>query len=48
VRRYTCAIQTRTASNFIGIVPGESWPRGPTDELAMFTRPLDLDDLLRE
>ena len=26
----------------------ESWPRGPTGELAMFTRPLDLDDLLRE
>jgi catechol 2,3-dioxygenase len=28
--------------------PRESWPRGPTGELAMFTRPLDLDDLLRE
>jgi catechol 2,3-dioxygenase len=25
----------------------ESWPRGPKGELAMFTRPLDLDDLLR-
>ena len=28
--------------------PKESWPRGPNDELSMFTRPLDLDDLLRE
>ena len=28
--------------------PKESWPRGPNGELAMFTRPLDLDDLLRE
>ena len=28
--------------------PKESWPRGPGGELAMFTRPLDLDDLLRE
>jgi catechol 2,3-dioxygenase len=27
--------------------PKESWPRGPKGELAMFTRPLDLDDLLR-
>lgn len=27
--------------------PRESWPRGPTGELAMLTRPLDLDDLLR-
>lgn len=26
----------------------ESWPRGPNGELAMFSRPLDLDDLLRE
>ena len=26
----------------------ESWPRGPGGELSMFTRPLDLDDLLRE
>jgi catechol 2,3-dioxygenase len=28
--------------------PRESWPRGSTGELAMFTRPLDLDDLLRQ
>ena len=28
--------------------PKESWPRGPKGELVMFTRPLDLDDLLRE
>jgi catechol 2,3-dioxygenase len=28
--------------------PKESWPRGAKGELAMFTRPLDLDDLLRE
>ena len=27
--------------------PKDSWPRGPNGELAMFTRPLDLDDLLR-
>ena len=27
--------------------PKESWPRGPNGELAMFTVPLDLDDLLR-
>jgi catechol 2,3-dioxygenase len=28
--------------------PNESWPRTPEGELAMFSRPLDLDDLLRE
>jgi catechol 2,3-dioxygenase len=28
--------------------PKESWPRGSKGELAMFSRPLDLDDLLRE
>ena len=28
--------------------PKELWPRGPNGEQAMFTRPLDLDDLLRE
>src|SRR3954454_2567120 len=28
--------------------PKEQWPRGPNGELAMFTRALDLDDLLRE
>ena len=28
--------------------PKESWPRGTNGELAMFTRPLDLDTLLRE
>jgi catechol 2,3-dioxygenase len=28
--------------------PKESWPRTPGGELAMFSRPLDLDDLLRE
>ena len=28
--------------------PKEAWPRGAKGELAMFTRPLDLDDLLRE
>jgi catechol 2,3-dioxygenase len=28
--------------------PRESWPRGPNGELAMFTVPLDIDDLLRE
>jgi catechol 2,3-dioxygenase len=27
--------------------PKESWPQGPNGELAMFTAPLDLDDLLR-
>jgi len=27
--------------------PKESWPRGPQGELAMFSRPLDLDELLR-
>src|SRR5438552_16063808 len=27
--------------------PKESWPRGPNGELAMFTVPLDVDDLLR-
>ena len=26
----------------------DAWPRGPKGELAMFTRPLNLDDLLRE
>jgi catechol 2,3-dioxygenase len=28
--------------------PRESWPRTPDGELAMFTRPLDLEALLRE
>jgi catechol 2,3-dioxygenase len=28
--------------------PMEKWPRTPTGELAMFTRPLDLDALLKE
>jgi catechol 2,3-dioxygenase len=28
--------------------PRETWPRTPRGELAMFTRPLDLNDLLRE
>ena len=28
--------------------PKESWPRGPNGELAMFTAPLDVDDLLRQ
>ncbi|HZS17400.1 MAG TPA: VOC family protein [Candidatus Udaeobacter sp.] len=28
--------------------PHESWPRTPDGELAMFTRPLDLEALLRE
>jgi catechol 2,3-dioxygenase len=28
--------------------PKESWPRTKDGELAMFSRPLDLDDLLRE
>jgi catechol 2,3-dioxygenase len=28
--------------------PMESWPRTPEGKLAMFSRPLDLDDLLRE
>ncbi len=28
--------------------PKEAWPRTPDGGLAMFTRPLDLDDLLRE
>ena len=28
--------------------PKELWPRTPAGELAMFSRPLDLDDLLRE
>ena len=28
--------------------PKDSWPRTPSGELAMFSRPLDLDDLLRE
>lgn len=28
--------------------PRESWPRSPDGELAMFTRPLDLEALLRE
>ncbi len=28
--------------------PKEKWPRTPGGELAMFTRPLDLDGLLRE
>ncbi len=28
--------------------PKELWPRTPGGELAMFSRPLDLDDLLRE
>jgi catechol 2,3-dioxygenase len=27
--------------------PKESWPRGPNGEQAMFTVPLDLDDLLQ-
>lgn len=27
--------------------PKESWPRTPDGKLAMFSRPLDLDDLLR-
>jgi catechol 2,3-dioxygenase len=28
--------------------PSESWPRTPNGELAMFTRPLDLEALVRE
>ncbi|MDP9098060.1 MAG: VOC family protein [Verrucomicrobiota bacterium] len=28
--------------------PRELWPRGPKGELAIFTRPLDLDDLLNQ
>ena len=28
--------------------PSEAWPRGPDGSLAMFTRPLDLEGLLRE
>jgi catechol 2,3-dioxygenase len=28
--------------------PRESWPRGPKGELAMFTRALDLEDLLSQ
>jgi len=28
--------------------PGDQWPRLPDGSLAMFTRPLDLEDLLRE
>jgi catechol 2,3-dioxygenase len=28
--------------------PREQWPRGPKGELAMFTRALNLDDLLQE
>jgi catechol 2,3-dioxygenase len=28
--------------------PKDSWPRGLAGELAMFSRPLDLDDLLRQ
>lgn len=28
--------------------PRDLWPRSPNGEIAMFTRPLDLDDLLRE
>jgi catechol 2,3-dioxygenase len=28
--------------------PREQWPRGPKGELTMFTRALDLDDLLRD
>jgi catechol 2,3-dioxygenase len=28
--------------------PNELWPQTPEGELAMFSRPLDLDDLLRE
>ena len=28
--------------------PKEAWPRTPDGKLAMFSRPLDLDDLLRE
>lgn len=28
--------------------PAEAWPRAPDGSLAMFTRPLDLDALLRE
>ena len=28
--------------------PKENWPRTPDGKLAMFSRPLDLDDLLRE
>jgi catechol 2,3-dioxygenase len=27
--------------------PKDSWPRTPNGELAMFSRPLDIDDLLR-
>lgn len=29
-------------------LPRDSWPRTPAGELAMFSRPLDLDDLLRQ
>jgi len=28
--------------------PKEQWPRGPDGKLAMFTKRLDLDDLLRQ
>ena len=28
--------------------PSELWPRTPEGELAMYTRPLDLDGLMRE
>ena len=47
-RRSTCAIPTRTASSSTGTARRPSVPRNPDGTLAMFTRRLDVDDLLRE
>ena len=47
-RRCICAIPTRTASSSIATGPKEEWPRTPDGSLAMFTKRLDLEDLLRQ
>jgi hypothetical protein len=46
-QRFICAIPAKTAPNF-AVIDHEEWPRTPDGEFAMFTRPLDLEALLRE
>ena len=40
--------RTTTAWSCIGTARKSAWPRTPEGELAMFTRRLDLDGLLKE
>ena len=47
-RRFTCAIRTATAWNFIGTVQKNNGLRSPDGGVAMFTHPLDVNALLKE